>query len=286
VVTMNEHAIEEHKPQNALAEWQTMKEQASVLVKSGFLPKAVDTPEKAVAIMLSGKELGVPAMQALRGITVIQGTPTIKPELMLALCIHRVPEFTFKWGKCDTQTATFICQRPGMAAAYTSTFTMADAKQAGLLAKGGSWNTYPANMLRWRALANALHAVCPDVLVGVYTPEEFGANVDADGEIINLPDAPEPAKAEPDWEEGTDAPSAAEALAQSEVPQVEAQIDWGGGEQAEPPLLCADCGEAITDYTTKAGKLYTAADVAKYAVRDHGRPLCTSCGFKAKNAKA
>lgn len=41
-------------------EWKMLKEQATMAVKSGFLPRAVDTPEKAIVIALKGRELGIP----------------------------------------------------------------------------------------------------------------------------------------------------------------------------------------------------------------------------------
>lgn len=177
-----------------MSTWQEMKEQATVLVKTGFLPESIKTPEQAMAIMLTGKELGIPPMQALRGVNVIKGTPSIKPELMLALCISRIPGFTYEFGTCDKQSATVTVNRPSMTSPYVSTFTMDDAAKAGLTSNP-TWGKYPANMLRWRALGNALHVVAPDVLVGIYTPEELGAEVNGDGEVVALPT--EPVKIEP-----------------------------------------------------------------------------------------
>lgn len=170
-----------------LAEWQMMKEQAGVLVKTGFLPQSIKTPEQAMAIMLTGKELGIPPMQALRGVNVIQGTPAIKPELMLALCVKRIPGFTYSFGECSDTSATFVCKRPEMTEPYTSTFDLDDAKRAGLLGKQGPWQQYPGNMLRWRAVGNALHIVAPDVLVGIYTPDELGAETTPEGDLVSAP---------------------------------------------------------------------------------------------------
>jgi hypothetical protein len=177
-------------------EWKATKEQAEMLVKSGFLPDGIKTAEQALAIILTGRELGLPPMQSIRGITVIKGTPSMKPETMLALCIGRVPGFRYAWGHCDTKTATVTVSRPSMATPFVSTFTWDDAVAAGLTVttykEGGRqdnkmWKAYPANMLRWRALGNALHVCCPDVLVGIYTPEELGAEVNADGELVDAP---------------------------------------------------------------------------------------------------
>lgn len=184
----------------AASEWQTMRDQAAVMVASGFLPSGVKTPEQALAIMMTGRELNLPPMAALRGITVIQGAPTMKPELMLGLCIGRVPGFRYAFGACDSQSASVTVSRPSMMDPFTSVFTMKDAETAGLL-RNPTWKQYPANMLRWRALGNALHVCCPDVLVGIYTPEELGANVNAVGEIVDaLPTQPAPRAQQPRFE--------------------------------------------------------------------------------------
>ncbi len=48
---------------------------AKALVSTGFLPQAIKTPEQAIAIILTGRELGIGTMAALNTINVIQGKP-------------------------------------------------------------------------------------------------------------------------------------------------------------------------------------------------------------------
>jgi predicted RNA-binding Zn-ribbon protein involved in translation (DUF1610 family) len=237
-------------------DWAIMREQAAVALKSGFLPVTIKTPEQALTIMLTGRELGVPPMIALRGINVIQQTPAIKPELMLALCVQRIQGFKYGFGKCDNTTATFWAQRPEMPEAYTSVFTMEDAAAAGLAQKD-NWKKWPGNMLRWRAVGNALHVVAPDVLVGVYTPDELGVVTDEDGTLTV------------------------------------AQVDTQTGEIIEAEvvtLICADCGEEIVGRENKNGRVYTAQQIADFGLNDPkiARALCTPCGFadKARRKKA
>ncbi|MBV9282954.1 MAG: hypothetical protein JOZ41_23015, partial [Chloroflexi bacterium] len=55
--------------------WTVLREQADVLVRSGFLPHGVNTPEKAISIVMKGRELGIPPMYALSNIAVINGKP-------------------------------------------------------------------------------------------------------------------------------------------------------------------------------------------------------------------
>ena len=63
-------------------------------------------------------------------------------------------------------------------------FSIADAKKAGTK----NLDKFPRNMLFARAMSNGVRWYCPDVMNGsaVYTPEELGADVDQDGNVINV----------------------------------------------------------------------------------------------------
>ena len=67
------------------AEWANIFDMAEKLVPTGFLPESIKTPAQAAAVMLKGRELGIPPMYALSNIAVIKGKPTCGAELMLAL---------------------------------------------------------------------------------------------------------------------------------------------------------------------------------------------------------
>ncbi len=54
----------------------------------------------------------------------------------------------------------------------SKTFSMTDAKLAGLLGKSGPWTQYPKRMRQMRARAFALRDVFPDVLRGMPVAEE------------------------------------------------------------------------------------------------------------------
>ncbi len=173
------------------AEWQMIREQASIVVKTGFLPKAIDTPEKAIAIALKGREIGVPMMQAFSHIHIIQGKPSISSELMLALIYKNCPGAVVDYLESTDKKCAIQARRPGHGAMVFS-FTIEEAKNAGLLLKDG-WRNYPGAMLRARAVVIVARAVFPDAIMGCsYTPEEMGAELDDDGDVIEIPASPKP----------------------------------------------------------------------------------------------
>lgn len=172
-------------------EWAILKEQASMVVKTGFLPAAIKTPEQAIAIALKGRELGIPPMQAFAHIHIIQGKPTISAELMLSLIFRNCPGAVVNYVQTTSDSCVIEAKRPNGSAARFS-FTMDDARRADLLGKG-NWKSYPGAMLRARAIAIMARALFPDAIMGCsYIPEELGADVNEDGEVINIPSQVEP----------------------------------------------------------------------------------------------
>lgn len=157
-------------------EWGTITQMAEVLVPSGMLPAHIKTPAAAAAIILKGRELGIPPMQALSGIAVIQGKPTAGSELMLAL-LYRDHGDGALWFVESTETACRVSYaRRGWPERRDYQFTIDDAKRAGLLTNA-TWTKYPAAMLRARAISAVARMAFPDSIGGMYTPEELGGTV-------------------------------------------------------------------------------------------------------------
>ena len=169
--------------------WESMKEQAAMLVKSGFLPPTVNTPEKAIAIAMTGKELGIGMMEAFRSINVIQGKPTIPPLLMLALA-NRTKELEnitiHSTDDCCEVTITRKGREP-----HTEAFGVKEATDMGLMGRD-NYKKQRGIMFKWRALAANLRVTFPDAMIGFYTPEEMGAEVKVgEGEsmeVVNISD--------------------------------------------------------------------------------------------------
>jgi len=145
------------------------------LVKTGFLPESITSGAQAAAIILAGRELGIGTMEALRSINVIKGKPTIPPQLMLALAYRRIPGFKASRVSLDNDKAVWKFQRPG-GDVHVETFTIRDATDQGLTGKY-NWKSMRQIMLDWRCIAAGMRRVAPDVVLGLYTPEEMSPDV-------------------------------------------------------------------------------------------------------------
>jgi hypothetical protein len=154
------------------------------LVKTQFLPTSIKTGQQAAAIILTGRELGLPPMQALRLISVINGKPTLAAELQLGMFVRRGGHA--KWIESTNEKAVLHLTAPN-GDEHTETFTIEDAKRAGLTSKQ-VWSQYPKMMLRARCSTGALRAIDPGN--SLYDPEEIGGQaVTAEGEPIQIEEA-------------------------------------------------------------------------------------------------
>lgn len=165
-------------------EWKLLKEQAQMALKSGLLPAAIKTPEQAAVIALKGRELGLPIMQSLSGINVIQGKPCLSSELMLALIFVRCPKAVINYTSTTNEECIINAKRPGGDFCQFK-YTIEDATAAGAMSKD-NWRKFPSAMLRARCVSSMARALFPDCIMGAYTPDEMGAVVDEDENVIDV----------------------------------------------------------------------------------------------------
>lgn len=166
-------------------QWDLLLKQSHALLQSGLLPQSLKKPEQVIVVILKGRELNIPPMQALEHIHVINGKPSISAELMLAQILKLHPRTKIKYVELTNTRCAMEVTRDGMEAS-TFSFSIEDATTAGLL-KNPSWQKYPRAMCRSRCISEMARSLFPDALAGVsYTPEELGAEVDDAGAIINV----------------------------------------------------------------------------------------------------
>lgn len=159
--------------------WAEAFKVAEVLVKSRLLPSSVDAPEKAVTIIMRGREFGLTAMQSISSIHVIEGKAVMSADLIVGLVLSSGKAEYFDMVESSSDRCTYATKRRGSQRESTQTWTLDDAKRAGLLNKG-NWQKFPAAMLRARCKADLARAVYADVVSGVYEVDEI------DGPVIDV----------------------------------------------------------------------------------------------------
>ncbi len=168
---------------------------ARMLLASGLLPAAIKTPEAALFVILTGRDLGLSPVQSLRSIFVIQGKVEVSADMQLGL-FHRAGGRS-QWMDLTNEAAVLRLQAPWLLAPHTESFTLADAKQAKL--GGDNWIKYPKAMLRSRAITAGLKSIGFDPTAGMYAPGEIGgpeavpdlpAPASIVGEVIDLAQRP------------------------------------------------------------------------------------------------
>ena len=145
---------------------------ATALCKGGKLGQGLNTPEAVMTVVIMGAEIGLTMMQAITSIYVFSGRPTIAAKALVAL-VKRSPACkSFRLVETSDERATYATERVGEEGVTKLTYTISQAKQAGLVNKD-NWKHHPAEMLRARASAALCHAVYPDVTLGIYAREEI-----------------------------------------------------------------------------------------------------------------
>lgn len=164
------------------------KSLATTLSAARTIPEALQkAPADVLAIVMAGAELGLAPMQSLRALVLIKGKPTLSADAMGALVKSR--RDVCEWlvlESSDATRATYATKRVGDPKPTSLSFTLEEAKTAGL--NGDNWRKFPAAMLRARALSAICRAVYPDLILGVYDPDELAEARD----VTPPPDASPP----------------------------------------------------------------------------------------------
>jgi hypothetical protein len=144
---------------------------AGYLADSDMVPKDFKgKPGNCLVAIQWGMEIGLKPLQAMQNIAVINGRPSLWGDAVIAL-VRSSPVCELV---IETQTetmATCRVKRRGEPE-QERTFSMAEAKAAGLIGKQGPWTQYPKRMMQMRARAFAMRDVFPDVLKGLPVAEE------------------------------------------------------------------------------------------------------------------
>lgn len=155
--------------------WTAVVEQVAVLAQriadTELVPQAIrGKPAAVAAVILYGREIGLPPMTALRTSYVVNGRVALAAETMRGLVL--AAGHTIVYREATSARCVAAGQRKGQEAWHEVEWTLDLARRAGI-AGGKSWQNYPRQMLKARATAELCRDLFPDIIGGFSAVEEL-----------------------------------------------------------------------------------------------------------------
>lgn len=182
-----------------------VKSLAELYFKSGLF-KDLKSPEAAAAIILYGQDLGFPPTVALKGINLVHGgTLTLGASLVAALITRpdasgRHPN-DYRIRSHTEQECTIDFFHHGQRI-LTYTYTMDDARRAGLLNKA-TWQQHPRSLLYSRCITQGGAMAFPHLTTNIHPADDPDLPAQAPaaellGADVEVAPSPPPSPVEPD----------------------------------------------------------------------------------------
>lgn len=246
-----------HYQAGSLAE---KKDFSQSLAQSDMLPRQYrGNPANLLFAVEYADALGIPRINALTSIHVIDGKPTASADLIASLVRRAGHKMRVEGDDTYAEVVIIRADDPTYVPKPIR-WDEAKARKAGKWGNKGPWTNYPGAMLRSRAITEAARMWASDALYGcIYTPEELGSEVTDDGTPVIT--TAQPPRTEPQSKplEVPDAKpqipaNTADAIANADsVEKVEKIADWlqrnFGNDAADLIAACADRVAALETKT-------------------------------------
>lgn len=148
---------------------------ADIMSRSNLVPKDFQGNAGNILIAMQwGMELGMAPLQAMQNIAVINGRPSLWGDAVIAIARSASScEYITESIEGEGERMLAVCRAKRKdQPEEVRTFSVDDAKQAGLWGKVGPWKTNPKRMLQMRARSFAIRDVFADSLRGMAVAEE------------------------------------------------------------------------------------------------------------------
>lgn len=162
-----------HQPQPTGLDLQSQMDYSKALAAASIIPKDYrNQPANILVAIGYAQALGEAPIAALTDVYVVNGRPSMSASMMHRRALeagHRVRVVAN-----DQEATASIWRRDDPSYEHKVTWTIQQAQAAGLT-KNPTWKSFPAAMLRSRAISEACRIACPEVLgPAKYTPDELG----------------------------------------------------------------------------------------------------------------
>lgn len=164
LVVVNNPVPTEHEMQV----YQVMAQQA----ESSKLYRGIGDKSGLLTIMLSAREMGMAPMCAINGgLNLIQGKVEISARMMTAMIRKAGHSLTVL--ESTEEICTVKGKRIDNGDEMTCSFTLEEAKKAGLVKNGGGWTKHPCDMLFARAISRLSRRLFSDIIGVGYVEGEI-----------------------------------------------------------------------------------------------------------------
>jgi hypothetical protein len=142
-----------------------------------------NTPGQGRMLALTCLCEGITPLEFARTYHLIEGKPTMRSDAMLAK--FRQAGGKTKWlnvgddGKEARAEWTYDGQTLDLV------YSIEDAKRAGVVKQKSAWEKDPGSMLRARLISKAVRILAPEIVAGVYSPEEMDATIETEATPTN-----------------------------------------------------------------------------------------------------
>ena len=147
-----------------------LSEVAEFIIQSGFAPSGVTNPKRIIFQLDVGEKLGVGWLEAVQGITVLDGVAVIMGDLALNVVMSSGLLVDFEVENNNIE-CTVKARRKDHEYPISFSYSIYQAAENGL--KNFGWQMYPERMIYYRALSYSLRSLFPDLLGGLHIYEEM-----------------------------------------------------------------------------------------------------------------
>jgi hypothetical protein len=161
-------------------------------IHDAHLFSAFGSPQAVLTAVMLGSEFGIPPVASLRGVHIIEGKPSMSAGLMAAVVMKSGLAEYFEPVEVGPESVTFETKRKTARNPLRVTHTIAMAKQAWNKGKtdaereaswkASGWGRNPTDMLVARCQSRLARYAYPDLLAGMYSPEELREVGDAEAQ--------------------------------------------------------------------------------------------------------
>lgn len=148
---------------------QTIGAMAKYCAASGLF-SGYNEPQVATLLLMAQAE-GKHPMAAMQEYDIVKGRPALKSSAVFGR--FRKAGGKLQW--IETSDTVAKCHAEIDGCSVDIEWTIERARKIGLVRNGSGWEKYPAAMLRARAQVEAVRALAPEVLSGLYCAEEVAS---------------------------------------------------------------------------------------------------------------